>query len=46
MTDDEITALIDQKNDQYPVHTLCEVLDVAGSTYYKLLTMTVSDRDQ
>ena len=42
MTDDEITALIDQENDQYPVHTLCEMLDVP----YKSLTKTVSNRDQ
>src|SRR5699024_901273 len=46
VTDDEITALIDQENDQYPVHTLCEVLDVPRSTYYKSLTKTVSNRDQ
>ena len=46
MSDDEITALIDQENDQYPVHTLCEVLDVPRSTYYKSLTKTVSNRDQ
>jgi len=46
VTDNEITALIDQENDQYPVHTLCEVLDVPRSTYYKSLTKTVPKRDQ
>lgn len=34
------------KGDQYPVHTLCEVLEVPRSTYYLSLTKTVSIRDQ
>src|SRR5699024_12375433 len=46
VTDDEIISLIDQENDQYPVHTLCEVLEVPRSTYYQSLTKTVSNRDK
>src|SRR5699024_12462068 len=46
VTDDEVISLIDQENDQYPVHTLCEVLEVPRSTYYQSLTKTVSNRDK
>src|SRR5699024_12067637 len=41
-----VISLIDQENDQYPVHTLCEVLEVPRSTYYQSLTKTVSNRDK
>lgn len=30
----------------YPVHTLCEVLEVPRSTYYESLTRTISNRDK
>src|SRR5699024_936590 len=46
VTDDEVISIIDQENDQYPVHTLCEVLEVPRSTYYQSLTKTVSNRDK
>src|SRR5699024_7619552 len=46
ITNDEVTNLIDRKKNQYPVHTLCEVLEVPRSTYYKSLTKSISNRDQ
>ncbi len=42
----EVTNFIDQQKDNYPIQTMCDVLDIPRSTYYQSLNLTVSKRDQ
>lgn len=41
-----MTQFIDQEKDNHTVQTMCEVLDVPRSTYYKSLNKTVSNHNQ
>ncbi|HSH25554.1 MAG TPA: IS3 family transposase [Massilibacterium sp.] len=46
INDAEITDFIDQQKEIHPVQTMCDVLDVPRSTYYKSLNKTISNRDR
>src|SRR5699024_2262560 len=46
VNDAEITEFIDQQKESYSIQTMCDVLDVPRSTYYKSLDKTISNRYQ
>jgi len=47
VTDKDIVDVIDQEREHYPVHILCQMLDIPRSTYCQLLTRksTVNKRN-
>ncbi|MEX6588291.1 hypothetical protein AB6L40_17300, partial [Paraclostridium bifermentans] len=42
----EITTFIEKHSDQYPTKTLCDVLGIPRSTYYKSLQHVESNRNR
>lgn len=46
VNDTEITEFIVQQREQYPIHIMCDVLDVPRSTYHTSLDQTLSNRNQ
>src|SRR5690625_1151162 len=46
VNDAEITDFIHDQKDNYPVQTMCEVLEVPRSTFYQSLNKTISNRER
>ncbi|MCG7332637.1 IS3 family transposase [Salinicoccus roseus] len=43
---DELTEFITEQKDTYPIRTMCEVLDMPKSTYYKSLDKSISNTER
>lgn len=41
-----MTDFINDQKDNYPIQTMCDVLDIPKSTYYQSLNKTISNRER